>query len=171
MLPCQRLPKGLSVVHRPQPHTAVGPAPGRTLNQFSLGEHDGYLRVATTTGSADWGANTLDNHLLVYEEVGGTLSVTGHLSGIGEGEEIYAARFMGNRGFLVTFYSYDPLFTFDLSDPRDPKGVGIWEGPGFSTYLHPFGEDFLIAMGDEYGMPVVSLYDLGNFAEPVDWPD
>ena len=125
--------------------------------------------MATTTGSAWWGAeNTLDNHIQIFKESGGKLVLTGELSGIGEDEEIYAARFIGPRGFVVTFFQTDPLFTFDLSNPREPKVVGEWLGPGYSTYLHPWGEDLLIAMGkDEYWRTGVSLYDLGDFAEPT----
>jgi uncharacterized secreted protein with C-terminal beta-propeller domain len=68
----------------------------------------------------------------------------------------------------VTYLQTDPLFTFDLSDPADPKVVGDWQGPGFSTYLHPWGEDLLIAMGrDEQWRTTVSLYDLSDFAEPT----
>ncbi len=145
-----------------------GEATGRLLNQFSLGEHEGYLRVATTTGSAWWGENTLDNHIQIFEESNGKLVLTGALDGIGEGEEIYAARFLGSRGFVVTYLQTDPLFTFDLSDPADPKVVGEWLGPGYSTYLHPYKEDFLIAMGkDEYWRTGVSLYDLSDFSEPT----
>ena len=145
-----------------------GEAEGRMLSQFSLGEFEGYLRVATTTGSAWWEENTLDNHIIIFKEEGGKLVVTGELSGIGEGEEIYAARFMGPRGFVVTYLETDPLFTFDLSDPAAPKVVGEWQGPGYSTYLHPFGDNLLIAMGkDDRWVTGVSLYDLGDFANPV----
>ena len=153
-------------------YKATGTATGRMLDQFCLGEHDGFLRVATTTGSA-WGmsweeeGNTLDNHLYVYEEDAGELKVVGHLDGIGVEEEIYAARFIGDRGFLVTFFQTDPLFTFDLSDPYDPKVVGEWLGPGYSTYLHPYGDNHLIAMGrDENWRATITLYDVTDFATP-----
>jgi uncharacterized secreted protein with C-terminal beta-propeller domain len=149
-----------------------GSAKGRLLNQFSLGEHEGYLRVATTTGSTWWGRdamkNTLDNHILIFEEQKGALSVVGELSGIGTDEEIYAARFIGDRGFVVTYLQTDPLFTFDLSDPTSPKKVGTWIGPGYSTYLHPFGDDYMIAMGrDEEWRTTVTLYDLSDFGNPT----
>ena len=77
-------------------------------------------------------------------------------------------RFIGTRGFMVTFMDIDPLFTFDLTDPTDPKEVGKWVGPGYSTYLHPYGEHLLIAMGEyERSQVGVSLYDLGDFANPI----
>ncbi len=134
------------------------------LNQFCLGEHNGFLRVATTTGE-EWDSSTWDNHITVFDD---KLNQVGHLGGIGkeEQEKIYAARFMGDRGFLVTFRQTDPLFTFDLSDPHAPKVVGEWKGPGFSTYLHPYGENHMIAMGREDWRLTVSLYDLTDFANP-----
>lgn len=150
-------------------YLASGTVEGRMLNQFSLGEYDDRLRVATTTGSAWWGEEiTLDNHVTIFKAQDDNLTVEGKLSGIGTGEEIYAARFMGNRGFVVTFLQTDPLFTLDLSDPADPKMVGEWVGPGYSTYLHPFGENHLIAMGrDENWRTGVTLYDLSDYANPT----
>ncbi|MCP4599643.1 MAG: hypothetical protein GY847_03735 [Proteobacteria bacterium] len=148
-------------------YKATGTVTGRMLNQFCLGEHDGFLRVATTTGE-EWDSNTWDNHISVFEEKDGKLEEVGHLGGIGkeEREKIYAARFMGDRGFLVTFRQTDPLFTFDLSDPYKPKKVGEWLGPGFSTYLHPYGENHMIAVGRESWRFAISLYDLTDFASP-----
>ncbi len=148
-------------------YTATGTVSGRMLDQFCLGEHRDYLRVATTTGSAWWEENTLDNHITIFEEVGSELRIAGQLDGIGTEEEIYASRFLGTRGFLVTYLQMDPLFTFDLSDPYNPKVVGEWEGPGYSTYLHPYGDDLLIAMGvDGDWRTVISLYDLKQFDNP-----
>jgi uncharacterized secreted protein with C-terminal beta-propeller domain len=153
-------------------YKATGTATGRMLNQFCLGEYEGYLRIATTTGSA-WGVpwqdgNTLDNHILIFEEDAGDLKEISRLDSIGKEEEIYAARFIGDRGFLVTFLQTDPLFTFDLSDPYNPKVVGEWLGPGYSTYLHPYGADHLIAMGrDENWRATVTLYDVTDFENPA----
>ncbi len=149
-------------------YKATGTVTGRMLNQFCLGEHEGYLRVATTTGD-EWNSDTWDNHISVFEEKDRELELVGKLSGIGkeEREEIYAARFMGDRGFLVTFRQTDPFFTFDLSDPYKPTKVGEWHGPGFSTYLHPYGENHIIALGRENWMLAISLYDLTDFANPA----
>jgi hypothetical protein len=154
-------------------YRGTGTAPGRMLDQFCLGEHDGFLRVATTTGNA-WGdpwasgeGNTLDNHIVIFEEKNGVINSVSRIDGIGVDEEIYAARFVGDRGFLVTFLQTDPLFTFDLSDPYNPKVVGEWLGPGYSTYLHPYGDNHLIAMGrDEQWRVTMTLYDVTDFAKP-----
>ncbi len=152
-------------------YLATGTVDGHMLDQFCLGEHRGFLRVATTTGSPrEWSEegrdNTLDNHLTILEESGGELVEVSRLDDIGRGEEIYAARFMGERGFIVTFLETDPLFTFDLSDPYAPKVVGEWKGPGYSTYLHPRGENQLLSMGWDEGISL-SLYDLTDFAQPA----
>ncbi len=155
-------------------YQATGTAVGRMLNQFCLGEYNSFLRIATTTGNA-WGdpwasedQNTLDNHLIIFDSA---LQKVSQLDGIGVDEEIYAARFVGDRGFMVTFLQTDPLFTFDLSDPHNPKLVGEWLGPGYSTYLHPFGDNHLIAMGEENWMPTLTLYDVSNFTDPDSDPE
>jgi hypothetical protein len=149
-------------------YKATGTVNGRMLNQFCLGEYNDYLRVATTLGDV-WMPDTVDNQISILKEQDGELAQVGFLNGIAkaEAEEIYAARFMGDRGFLVTFRQTDPLFTFDLSDPANPKQVGKWQGPGYSTYLHPFGDNYLISVGEEDWRLALSLYDLTNFANPT----
>lgn len=54
---------------------------------------------------------------------------------------------MGNVGYFVTFRQTDPLFSVDLSDPANPKVLGELKIPGFSTYLHPYGENLLLGIG------------------------
>ncbi len=144
-------------------YLASGTVDGHMLDQFCLGEHDGYLRVATVTGSG-WSG---ESHLWVLEASQGALQAVGEIHGIGQNEDLYAARFIGDLGFMVTFMEYDPLFVFDLADPHDPQLVGSWEGPGFSTYLHPLGEDHLIALGREGGDEVISIYDMTELASPA----
>jgi uncharacterized secreted protein with C-terminal beta-propeller domain len=141
-----------------------GEVPGRMLNQFCLGEYQGYLRVASTTGNM-W-AGTSDNHLTVLEEKEGALEVVGQVSGFGQEEEIYGARFMGERGFVVTFRETDPLFTFDLSNPFEPRIMGEWHGPGYSSYMQAVGASGLLAIGQDFGA-VVSLYNVGNLSAPT----
>ena len=148
---------------------ASGTVDGRLLNQFSIGEKDGYLRVATTTGEFWWGdeQNTLDNHVFVLGQSGHALQQVGHVGGLGEGEEIYAVRFLADKAFVVTFFQMDPLYTIDLSDPANPTKLGEWEGPGYSTYLHPFGDNLLLAMGQEDFQTTVSLYNIADFFNPI----
>jgi hypothetical protein len=92
---------------------------------------------------------------------------------LGKGEQIYAVRFVGPVGYVVTFRQVDPLYTLDLSNPRLPRVVGELKIPGYSSYLHPLGADRLIGIGqdaDEQGMvkgSQVSLFDVGDPADPT----
>ena len=122
---------------------AFGSVPGRPLNQFSMDEHDGYFRIATTKGYS-WASSTNNIYVLDMD-----LFIVGALEGIAPGEEIYAARFMGDRCYLVTFRQTDPFFVIDLSDPEEPKVLGYLKIPGYSDYLHPYGPDYVIGIGVE----------------------
>lgn len=156
-------------------YVGSGKVPGRLLNQFSLGENAGYLRVAThvdnweffgfggvlvedggaaavATSDAPTRAQTRNvnepyNAVYVLKAVGDKLDVVGSLEDIAPGEQLYSARFLGDRGFLVTFLRIDPLFILDLSKPTEPKVMGELKIPGYSDYLHPFGDDLLIGVG------------------------
>ena len=157
-------------------YRASGDVPGRLLNQFSLDEFEANLRVATTTG---WGwESPQESHVLVLGESDGRLAETGRLDGLGAGEDLYAVRFLGPRGFVVTFRQVDPLFTLDLSDPANPRQVGELEIPGFSTYLHPMDDDHLLAIGEarsgevggewfeeEWGVKL-AIFDVSDLANP-----
>lgn len=150
-------------------YTASGRVPGTLLNQFSMDEHDGFLRLATTDNdSAETSAG-----VFVVEQDGTSLDTVGRITGLAPGESIFAARFQGDRGYLVTFEQIDPLFTLDLSDPTDPRQVGELEVTGFSNYLHPLPDDRLLAVGEEIttqgewlGLQV-SLFDTSDFADPT----
>jgi uncharacterized secreted protein with C-terminal beta-propeller domain len=179
-------------------YTASGSVSGRLLNQFSLDEQDGYLRLATHitnfgvgvaapvgvaepdgTVSSDTAQNINDPHNAVYvlQEQDGSLEVVGSLEDIAPNENLYAARFMADRGFLVTFQQIDPLSVLDLSDPTAPKLVGELEVPGYSDYLHPFGDNLLIGVGrstmqisggfTEPGGVQLSLFDVSDLKHPT----
>jgi inhibitor of cysteine peptidase len=148
---------------------------GRALNQFSLGEHEDVLRIATTTGWSGGFEPTAKNHVFCVGMQEGKLTIIGQLKDLAPGEEIYAARFMGTRGYLVTFVTIDPLFTLDLSDPTEPKVAGELKVPGFSEYIHPYGENHLITIGKDalevdgnawYQGVQLSIFDISNFSEP-----
>jgi uncharacterized secreted protein with C-terminal beta-propeller domain len=102
----------------------------------------------------------------------GNLREVGHVGGLGPGERIFAVRFMGPKGYVVTFEQVDPLYTLDLADPTQPKVIGELEVTGFSSYLHPIGDDWLLAVGqeaDEEGRIIglaVSIFDVRDFADP-----
>ncbi|MGB0590591.1 MAG: beta-propeller domain-containing protein [Myxococcota bacterium] len=131
-------------------YVASGSVPGYVLNQFSMDEHDGNLRVATTEPNwwGWWGNDDAsESHVTVLGEADGVLTQLGHVGGLGKGEQIYSVRFMGERGYVVTFRQIDPLYVLDLRDPSTPKVTGELKIPGFSSYMHPMDESHLLTIG------------------------
>lgn len=153
-------------------YVASGGVPGRILDQFSLSEDKGSLRVATTQRLL----GTVTNGVHVLQAQGGRLEQVGVVAGLAPTEQLYSSRFLENRGYLVTYRVIDPLFTIDVSDPRQPRQVGELKVPGFSTYLHPIDRDHLLAIGRETaetpngGVRVIGLalqvFDVSDFASP-----
>ncbi|MFZ5634879.1 MAG: beta-propeller domain-containing protein [Bacillota bacterium] len=124
-----------------------GEVSGHLLNQFSMDDQDGYLRVATTSeGFLLNDGQATRNNIYVMDE---NLNVVGKLEGLAITERIYSARFMGSRVYLVTFRRIDPLFVIDLKDPENPRVLGQLKIPGYSDYLHPYDENHLIGVGKE----------------------
>ena len=119
---------------------------GSILNQFSMDEHNGYFRVATTSGKTRGANADSTSAILIFD---GAMNQVGEVGDLAKGERIYSARFMGDKAYIVTFKETDPLFTFDLSNPTNPKVLGELKIPGYSTYLHPVGEDHLLGLGYE----------------------
>ena len=155
---------------------AKGSVPGYVLDQFSMDEYNGYFRVATTVhkyvvskdGVMDF--KTLNNVYVLNEN----LEIVGKLEGLAPGERIYAARYLGDLMYLVTYRRVDPLFGIDLSDPKSPKVLGYLKIPGYSEYLHPiyFGKNrYLIGIGyDTYensGMVRGIKVSLFNITDPT----
>ncbi|WP_185806775.1 beta-propeller domain-containing protein [Bacillus salinus] len=120
--------------------------PGHLLNQFSMDEHAGHFRAATTVGYAWDNDRPSSNSLYIFDE---NMKRVGAIEGLARGERIYSARFMGDRAYVVTFKETDPLFVFDLSDPAKPIVLGELKIPGFSNYLHPYGDNHLIGFGHD----------------------
>ncbi|MFI6102488.1 beta-propeller domain-containing protein [Lentzea sp. NPDC051213] len=168
----------------PPKHVASGDVGGTLLNQYSLSEHDGVLRVATTTGTetrccwrmpsdvAPPQSAPSESFVTTLRRDGNQLAKVGQVGGLGKGERIYSVRFIGTTGYVVTFRQTDPLYTLDLSDPRQPKVTGELKITGFSAYLHPAGDGKLIGVGQEateQGRTTgtqVSLFDVRNPASP-----
>jgi inhibitor of cysteine peptidase len=117
---------------------------GTVLNQFSMDEHNGYFRIATTEGDSWDESKPSKNHLIVFDK---NLKQVGALSDLAKGERIYSARFMGDRIYIVTFKETDPLFVIDASEPSNPTILGELKIPGFSNYLHPYDENHIIGFG------------------------
>ena len=155
---------------------ANGEVPGYILNQFSMDEHLDYFRIATTTGhvARSWEQATSRNHVYILDM---NLRVVGMLEDLAPGEKIHSARFMGDRGYLVTFRKIDPLFVIDLENPEEPKVLGQLKITGYSDYLHPYDENHVIGVGKEtvaaeqgdfswYQGVKISLFDVSNVENP-----
>lgn len=169
---------------------SVGWEPTRLA--FRLSEWDGALRVLTHSSSWQdrWderGSNRLtvlsteaDSDLLLATRA--ILPNAERPERIGKpGESVFAVRFFGERGYVVTFERIDPLYALDLSDPEDPFVLGGLEIPGYSDYLHPIDDKLLLGVGMQVvtineGMPnaqtvelgvQVGLFDVGEPTAPV----
>lgn len=149
-------------------YVAAGLVDGWVLNSFNLSEYNGDLRVATNTSTWAGGVTTRTNDLFVLRDNGaGELAIRGAVRGFGADESIFSARFLGPRGFVVTFRQVDPLFAFDLSDPDNPKLAGELTIPGFSTYMHPLGNNHLLTIGrDASWNPQLQIFDVSDLANP-----
>ena len=143
---------------------------GYVLNQFSMDEHEGYFRIATT----NWEGATSRNDVYVLDM---DLNIVGKLEDLAPGETIYSARFMGERCYLVTFRKVDPLFVIDLKNPYIPEVLGYLKITGYSDYLHPYDENHIIGVGKEtvaaeegnfawYQGVKISLFDVTDVEKP-----
>ena len=126
-----------------------GSVDGFLLNQFAMSEHDGFLRVASTDRPA-WGwwddERRSESRVDVLALEGDELRIVGSVGGLGRDERIFAVRFIGDIGYVVTFRETDPLYTIDLSDPTAPEVVGELKILGYSAYLHPIGDGLLLSL-------------------------
>ena len=168
-------------------YSGSGRVDGTIQSQFSISEHEGVVRVATTTGQ--WGRWWMENpepmeshvitmsHALDLESGQEHLLEMGRVDGIAYNETIWSARFVEDRAYLVTFQNMDPLWTIDLTNPTNPQIMGELEVPGVSTYIHPLSDDAILTIGlgpgDEetglgldWGHTRISLFDVSNFSDP-----
>ncbi len=147
-----------------------GEVKGHILNQFSMDEHDNYFRIATTIGRSS------SNNLYVLDK---NLELVGKLEDLAPGESIYSVRFMGEKVYIVTFKKVDPLFVIDLSDPLNPEVLGKLKIPGYSDYLHPYGETHLIGIGKDsveaeigdfawYQGIKIAIFDVSDVENPIE---
>jgi len=168
-------------------YSGSGRVDGTILNQFSISEYEGVVRVATTTGQ--WGRwwmedpEPMESHVITLShaldlETGQTdLLEMGRVDEIAYNETIWSARFVEDRAYIVTFQNMDPLWTIDLSNPTNPQIMGELEVPGVSTYIHPLSDDAILTIGlgpaDEetglgldWGHTRLSLFNVSNFSDP-----
>ena len=152
---------------------AAGSVPGYVINQYSMDEYNGYFRLATTTTSGNWLAQNQQNNLYVLNM---NLTVVGKLENMAQGENIYAARFIGDTCYLVTFHQTDPFFVLDLSNPQAPRVAGELKIPGYSSYLYPYDSNHVIGVGSETTFVngsenvnlKLSLFDVTNMNNPTE---
>ena len=155
-------------------YLASGVVPGHLLNQFSLSEHEGHLRVATTTGGPWRFDEDAQSMVTVLARNDATLDVVGQVGDMGRGERIFAVRYVGDVAYVVTFRQTDPFYTVDLSDPTDPRVRGELKITGYSGYLHPIAPDRVLGIGQEAtaeGRTIgtkVTLFDVSDLDDPRD---
>jgi hypothetical protein len=157
-----------------------GQVPGALIGQYALSEYRGYLRVASTVGQPSPApgegiapAAPSDNRVTILQPEGGALATVATLGGLGSGEKIYAVRFIGPLGFVVTFRQTDPLYVVDLSNPANPHTAGQLALTGYSSFLQPVGNGLLLGIGRSVDPNLhvtglqVSLFDVSDPADPT----
>jgi len=148
---------------------ANGNVAGSPLNQFSLDEYKGNLRIATTIGQNWWGLPISISGAESVSDVyvlDGNLSVQGSVKDLGKTERIYSVRFIEDKGYVVTFRQTDPFYVIDLSNPKNPQLKGELKIPGYSGYLHPITKDKILGIGQENWQVKVSLFDVSSASDP-----
>ena len=169
----------------PATYLASGRVDGHLLNQYSMSESGGRLRVATTVDTTVAAAPCpkgvmcvgpqlrpapSDSRVAVLEQHDRSLVTVGSIGGLGVGEQIRSVRFIGDTAYVVTFRRTDPFHVIDLSDPAHPRLAGELELPGFSTYLHPVGPHLVLGAGsdtDEAGRVNGSKLTLFDTTDPT----
>ena len=152
-------------------YRASGTVPGALLNSFSMSEFDGNLRVATTQDAAGFGSPTASS-VFVLRQAGRELNTIGRIDGLGRTERIYAVRFVGDIGYVVTFRRTDPLYVLDLRNPTSPRLIGELKIPGYSSYLQPIGPGRLLGIGQDADVngrvngTQISLFDVSDPTNP-----
>jgi len=150
--------------------SADGIIPGYPLNQFAMDEYQGHLRIATTIGQRGgfWGFNSRQDSTNDVYVLDSKLKITGSVIDLGLTERIYSARFIGDRGYIVTFRQTDPFYVFDLSDPKNPVMTGELKIPGYSSYLHPVKDTLILGIGKEGSKVKLSLFDVSDPKNPLE---
>ena len=154
------------------PLAAMGAVDGMVLDQFSLDEHNGDLRIATTTWGTDW-AGEPSSGISVLRADAGNLQLVGAVTGLAPGERIYSARFAGDQAYVSTFRQIDPFFVIDLADPTAPRVTGELKIPGFSSYLQRLDETHVLGVGRDVDPDTgrvlgiqLSLFDVADPTDP-----
>ena len=129
------------------PLVAMGAVEGMVLDQFSIDEHEGLLRIATTTWGWSPSGGESSSGVSVLRVTNGNLQLVGAVTGLAPGERIYSARFAGDQAYVSTFRQIDPFYVIDLSDPAAPKVSGELKIPGYSSYLQRLDDGHVLGVG------------------------
>jgi hypothetical protein len=125
-------------------------APGRILNSFSMSEYGAYLRIATTVETRNENnRRQISNAIYTIDRYQEGLPIVGEINNIAPGETIYSARFLRDKGYLVTFRKVDPFYVIDLADHEKPQIAGELKIPGYSNYLHILDDNHVIGLGKD----------------------
>jgi uncharacterized secreted protein with C-terminal beta-propeller domain len=152
---------------------AQGSVPGYIINQYAMDEYNGYFRVATNYWSQE-SSKQINNVYILNQN----LSITGKLEGLAENENLHSVRFMGDKCYLVTYQTTDPLFVIDVSNPANPQVLGELKIPGYSDYLHPYDATHIIGVGKDADVTTdgstayyqgikLALFDVSDVNHPV----
>jgi hypothetical protein len=143
-----------------------GKLDGTLINSFAIDQSDrDVIRVAMQDRSA---SAEVFSYVATMGKRDNELTVLGRSEPIAPGENLQSARFVGDKAYLVTFLQVDPFFVYDLSDPTAPTRLGELKIPGFSSYLHPIGENHVLGVGyDGGGWPRQVKASLFNVTDPM----
>ena len=154
-------------------YAASGEVEGVLQSQWSMDENEGILRVVVTDENPWWGSSDVpDSAVVTMERRGEELVQIGSVDGLGKNEQVYAVRFIQDKGYVVTFRQVDPLYVVDLSDPTNPEIKGELKINGYSAYLHPIGEDLLLGIGQDATSEgrtqgtQISVFDVSDPSDP-----
>jgi uncharacterized secreted protein with C-terminal beta-propeller domain len=156
-------------------YSTKGEVPGNILNQFSMDEHRGNFRIATTKDQS-WRSSESKSTSNIYI-LDKNLKLISKTKDLAPGERIYSVRFMGDKVYVVTFRQVDPFYVIDLKEPNNPKVLGYLKIPGYSNYLHPYDENHIIGIGmdtiDKNGGVInggvkISMFDVTDYNKPLE---
>lgn len=144
---------------------ATGVVGGAPLNQFSLDEYNGNLRMAVTYDGGTYGVSDSVSDVFV---LGKNLENLGKVTDLGLGERIYSVRFVADKGYVVTYKQTDPFYVLNLGNPAGPVKAGELKIPGYSSYLHPLSANLILGVGKEEQYVKLSLFDVSDPKNPVE---
>lgn len=145
---------------------STGDIPGTLVNQFAMDEYNENLRMAITLSGRNFIFNSNTESVNEVYVLNKDLDIIGNVTDLGLTERIYSARFIDDKGYVVTFRQIDPFYVIDLSDPYNPKKAGELKIPGYSSYLHPITDEKILGVGMENRQVKLSLFDVSDPYNP-----